>query len=100
MLASMEVIELPRLQVCSLFSIEFPMWNGGKRVIGLDTRRIQKDNEVHVKYVRKSDGLKSFPEPLYFDGDLRKQIDFPVMNRKGTTLLLVPIENFRILRRV
>lgn len=82
-----------------LFEIRAPIWNGGKRVVGLAKTRIGKHNEIHFLYVRKSDGMKSFPDNYYFDGDLLRQIDYPIMNVRGFSLVLVPFSDLERLER-
>lgn len=97
-----EIKELSRLTVCTLFQIRAPMWLGSskKRAVGLDKGRVSKHNEIRFTYVRKSDGELSMPDPYYFDGNLVKQIDFEYMNRKGTTLLIVPMIYLKKLVRI
>ena len=70
-----EIKELSRTTVCTLFKIRAPIWNGGKKMVGLNMQRITKHNEIHFTYVRKSDGELSIPDKYYFDGDLHKAGD-------------------------
>lgn len=94
------VKELNRLTVCQLFKIRAPIWNGGKRKVGLNLHRIRKHNEIIFTYRRKSDGELSMPDKYYFDGDLLKGLDYELQNRRRTTLVLVPFDDLQILRRV
>ena len=48
--------QLSRNTVCNLFKIRAPIWNGGKKMVGLDARRITYHNEIHFTYRRNSDG--------------------------------------------
>lgn len=94
------VKELPRLTECTLFEIRAPIWNGGKRIVGLNLARIRKHNEIHFTYRRKSDNELSFPEKYYFNGDNIKGLGYELQNRKGVTLVLVPFEDLEILERI
>lgn len=95
-----DTIQLPRLTVCTLFKIRAPIWNGGKKMVGLNMQRLSKHNEVHFTYVRKSDGELSIPDEYYFDGDLLKDIDFEKQAVKGTVLAIIPFEHLQMLERV
>ena len=95
-----EIKQLPRDTVCNLFKIRAPIWNGGKKMVGLDAKRITYHNEIHFTYVRKSDGELSIPDHYYFDGKLLQELDFERQNVKGTTLVIIPFEHLQILERV
>lgn len=92
--------ELPRTTVCTLFEIRFPIWNGGKRAVGLNLKRITKHNEIRILYRRKSDNELTYPDPFYLDSDQLKGLDYEVQNTKGVTLVLVPIDHLERLVRV
>ena len=92
---------LPRTTVCTVFEIGSPRWNGNKgKIVGLNEKRLTEHNEIHFTYVRKSDGKLSIPDVYYFDGNLRKHIDFERQVIKGTTLVLVPFKDLKKLVRV
>lgn len=93
-------MKLSRLTVCQVFEIRSPIWNGGKRKVGLALNRIRKHNEIRFTYRRKSDNQLSFPDIYYFNGDLVKGLDYDVQNVKGTMLVLVPFTDLEILERV
>lgn len=95
-----EIKELSRTTVCTLFKIRAPIWNGGKKMVGLNMQRITKHNEIHFTYVRKSDGELSIPDAYYFDGDLLKEIDFTKQAIQGTYLAIIPFEHIKRLERV
>jgi hypothetical protein len=95
----MSIKVLSTRHVCVLFEINAPIWNGGKRVVGLAEHRLQNDNEIHFTYVRKRDGQLSFPDKYYFDGRKLKDIDFVRQNVRGTTLILVPFTELDIIER-
>ncbi len=95
-----EIKELSRTTVCTLFKIRAPIWNGGKKMVGLNMQRITKHNEIHFTYVRKSDGELSIPDAYYFDGDLLKEIDFEKQAIQGTYLAIIPFEHIKRLERV
>ena len=95
-----EIKELSRTTVCTLFKIRAPIWNGGKKMVGLNMQRITKHNEIWFTYVRKSDGELSIPDKYYFDGDLLKEIDFEKQAIQGTYLAIIPFEHIKRLERV
>jgi len=97
----MIVKELPRKTVCTLFKIRTPIWNAGKRKVGLDAQKIGVHNEIEFSYVRKSDGQKSFPDQYYISGEKIKALDYDRMNVSGgVTLVLVPFDQLEKLVRV
>lgn len=93
-------MELDRLTPATHFKINSPIWNGGKRVVGLDIKRITKHNIIEITYRRKSDGELSFPDQFYFDGDLLNEVDYKRMNVKTVTLVLIPFNDLKTVRRV
>ena len=92
--------QLSRNTVCNLFKIRAPIWNGGKKMVGLDARRITYHNEIHFTYRRKSDGELSIPDPYYFDGNLLRELDFEKQMVKGTMLVIIPFEHLQLLERI
>lgn len=90
---------LPPTTVCQLFEIRAPIWNGGKRFVGLNKQRIGFHNEIRFTYRRKSDGELSFPDIYYFDGKKLQQVDYELKNVRGVTLVLVPFTDLEILTR-
>ena len=92
--------ELPRNQICILFDIGSPIWNGGEKKVGLNLRRIRKHNEIHFTYRRKSDSKLSLPDPYYFDGDNLKGMGYDTQNRGNVTLVLIPFKDLQILHRI
>jgi len=95
-----ETIQLPRMTVCTLFKIRAPIWNGGKKMVGLDMARITDHNEIEFTYVRKSDGELSIPDHYYFDGKLLQQIDFELQRFGTTTVVKIPFQHLKKLERV
>lgn len=79
------------------FKIRSPIWNGGKRKVGLATNRLGKHNSIEFTYVRKSDGMKSIPEEYYFDGD--NALEYETQIVKNTELILVPFDDLEVLER-
>lgn len=96
----MSVKELQRGTVCTLYKINAPIWNGGKKKVGLAENRLGIHNEIHFTYRRKSDGALSIPEVYYFNKNKLKEIDYERMNIKGLTLVLIPFTDLEILKRV
>lgn len=92
--------EISRFTTCVPFVIGTPIWNGGRRVVGLNKQRIGANNEITFSYVRKSDGKKSFPDTYYFDGSKISKNNYVEMNTKGVNLVLVPFTDLEILVRV
>lgn len=95
----MQTKTLNRLTNCVLFEINAPIWNGGSKAVGLNATRLGKHNEIRFTYRRKSDGELSMPDAYYFDGELLSQIDYPKVNRKGVTLVIVPFTDLKRLER-
>jgi len=91
-------MQLNRTTVATLFEINSPIWNGGKKKVGLAAYRLSKHNEIHFTYRRKSDGELSLPDVYYFDGDKAK--DCERQNVKGMELVLVPFSDLELLERV
>ena len=89
---------LPKNTVCTLFEIKAPVWNGGKRKVGLAQNRIGEHNEIRFLYTRK-DGTKSMPDNYYISGKKIRELDFDLQNIKGLTIVLVPIDQLEILHR-
>lgn len=94
----MNVKQLPRTTVCTLFEIKMPRWK--ERTVGLALHRVTKHNEVRILYRRKSDGQLTYPDNYYFDGDLLKGLDYEVQAIKGINIVLVPIKDLEILERI
>lgn len=94
----MKTKTLPRTTSCTLFEIKAPVWNGGKRRVGLAEYRISDHNEIRFLYKRK-DGTLSMPGNFYFPGSALKEIDFERMNVKGLTLVMVPFDDLYELKR-
>ena len=92
-------MKLDHLTSASIFEINAPIWNGGVRKVGLNMARITKHNEIHFMYVRKSNGLKSFPDTYYFNGENIKARNYQLQNVRGTVLVLVPFSELEILER-
>lgn len=92
-------MKLPRNTVCTLFKINAPIWNGGKKKVGLALNRVSKHNEIQFTYRRKSDGELSMPNPYYFDGDKLQQQDYDHQSIKGLTLVLIPFSDLELLER-
>lgn len=91
---------LPRTTVCTLFSIKAPIWNGGKKKVGLRADRIGEHNEIEFTYRRKSDGELSIPDHYYISRKKIESLDFERQNTKGVTLIIVPFDQLEILSRV
>lgn len=91
---------LNRMTPAQLFEIRAPIWNGGKKMVGLNERRIGAHNEIRFTYRRKSDGELSIPDVYYFNGNKLREIDYTRQNVKGTTLVLIPFSDLEILERV
>lgn len=92
-------MDLPRTTVCQLFDLRTPIWNGGKKVAGLNILRISDHNEITFSYVRKSDGEKSIPDSYYISRSKINAGNYPKQFIKGVTLLLVPFTDLEILHR-
>lgn len=60
-------MKLTRLDTFQYFGIRMPIWNNGQRVVGLNENLMKRHNKIDILYVRKRDGLRSFPNALYFN---------------------------------
>jgi hypothetical protein len=60
-------MRLSRLEPYQKFDIRMPIWNNGKRVVGLNENLMKRHNVINILYVRKRDGQRSFPNTLYFN---------------------------------
>lgn len=96
MVTEMNTVKLSRTASCVLFQIRFPIWNGGKRAVGLAEDRLGRHNEIQILYTRKS-GERAHPDNYYFDGNLR--MFFETMTVKGRKLILIPMESLQKLER-
>lgn len=92
-------MKLSRLTVCQVFPLRAPIWNGGKKVAGLNIQRIGDHNEITFSYVRKSDGERSFPDSYYISRKKIQENEYPTQFIKGVTLLLIPFSDLEILER-
>lgn len=94
-------MKLDRLTPCQLFKIRSPIWSGSseRRKVGLNAALIKMDNCIQFTYRRKSDGQLSIPGEWYFDGSKLNQVDYERINRKGTTLVLIPFKDLEVLER-
>ena len=45
----------------NVIKIRFPMWNAGKRVIGIAAHKVGNHNQIEIEYTRKSDGERIYP---------------------------------------
>ena len=97
----MKVTQLSRMTPCNLTKINFPIWNAGKRVVGIAPHRVASHNEIQVLYRRKSDGARIYPLPFYMRGeDIRTYPLEPLKNHPNVYLYLVPVDDLTILERV
>lgn len=90
---------LPRTTVCNVFKINAPIWNGGKKMVGLRENAIGEHNEIEFTYRRKTDNELSMPEHYYISGSKIRNLDFGRQVTKGTTLVIVPFDQLEILYR-
>ena len=61
------IMKLNRLTTFAYFPIKQPIWYGGQTCVGLRENMMQRNNKIDILYVRKKDGLRSFPNALYFN---------------------------------
>jgi len=86
---------ISRTTPLNYFELKFPIWNGGKRVVGLNQTRIGFHNKIKITYKRK-DGTESFPDDYYISGE--KARSFPTQVLKGgVTVHLIPLSELEIL---
>lgn len=77
------------------FELGFPIWNGGKRVVGLADYKIGFHNKIKLTYKRK-DGSESFPDDYYISGEKAKTFPTQVL-KGGVTVHLIPLSELEIL---
>lgn len=93
-------MKLSRTTPANLIKIRFPMWNGGKRVVGIAPHRIGTHNQIEIEYTRKTDNEKIYPHPLYMSGkDIHAYPLEPLKKHPNIYLYMVPVDDLEILER-
>lgn len=78
------------------FEIREPVWNGGQRCVGLKRENVGDKNEIVITYTRK-DGTRTYPHPLYVDGDIVRHYPAKPLKKYPSVLLhWVPISELRV----
>ena len=77
------MMKLSKTTPASLFEIKYPVWNGGKRMVGLYHRNVGNHNQIEILAKRK-DGTRIYPI-----GPLKK---YPKM-----FLYMIPIDDLELL---
>ena len=86
-------MKLSKTTTASLFEIKFPVWNGGKRMVGLFHKNVGTHNQIDILVTRK-DGTRIYPNPFYMSGaDVRKYPLEPLKKYPNMFLYMIPIED-------
>ena len=96
----MQVTTLSRTTSCNITKIKFPIWNGGKRVVGIAPHRIGTHNQIEILYTRKTDNERIYPNPFYMSGkDIKTYPLEPLKNYPNIYLYLIPVDDLTLLER-
>lgn len=96
----MRTTVLSRTTPCNVTKINFPIWNGGKRVVGIAPHRVATHNEIQILYKRKSDDQRIYPLPFYMSGkDIKTYPLEPLVKYPNVYLYLVPVDDLTLLER-
>lgn len=96
----MQITTLSRTTPCNVTKINFPIWNGGKRVVGIAPHRIGTHNQIEILYTRKSDGERIYPNPFYMSGaDIKRYPLEPLEKHPNIYLYLIPVDDLTLLER-
>lgn len=96
----MKVKQLGRLTPANLIKIRTPIWNGGRRAVGIATYKVGSHNEIQIDHIN-SDGTRLYPEPFYISGEeLAKYPAKPVKKHPNIMLHIVPIDDLYKLERI
>ena len=93
------MMKLGKTTPASLFEIKYPVWNGGKRMVGLYHRNVGNHNQIEILAKRK-DGTRIYPNPFYMSGKDIKT--YPLEPRKKYPhmfLYMIPIDDLDLLER-
>lgn len=76
------------------YKIHVPIWNGGKRCVGIADFRLQGTGNFYIEIttINKA-GDRIYPEIFYIDKALAKT--FEVQARKGIRLYIIPISELK-----
>lgn len=96
----MRITKLSRTTPANVIKIRFPIWNGGRRVIGIAPHKVGTHNHIEIEYTRKSDGEKIYPQPFYMSGkDIRAYVLEPLKKYPNVYLYQVPVDDLTLLER-
>lgn len=91
---------LGRLTPCNVIEIQRPVWNGGKRKVGIATYKIGTHNEIRINAMRV-DGTKVYPMPFYASGEYLKSCpEVAVKRNPNIHLYMVDIDKLETLERI
>lgn len=91
---------LPENTPAQLFNIRIPVWNSGKRMVGLASYKIGNHNEIRILAKNKG-GERTYPQPFYISGSKARSYDTqPVKTHPDILLYMIPIADLEVLNRV
>ena len=96
----MKVKQLSRTTPANVVKIKMPIWNGGRRAVGIATFRVGTHNQIEIEH-KNADGTLLYPEPFYISGEeLRQYPVQPVKRNPSIKLFIVPIDDLYLLERI
>lgn len=83
----------------NLIKIKAPIWNGGKRCVGVASFRIGTHNQIEILYKNK-DGERIYPLPFYASAkQLHAGEKMRLKNNPNIILHIVPLDELELLER-
>jgi hypothetical protein len=79
----------------SQFKILKPVWNGGKRMVGLADFRISSNNSIEIMYKDKT-GVRIYPHQYSMSGSELKKYPLESFSPNMPLLRMVPIEDLHV----
>ena len=77
----------------NLLKIQTPIWNGGRRKVGIATYRLQ-DREIYIEILKKDKhGNRIYPGKFKIECEKVKSYPTMLLKKANITVHLVPIED-------
>lgn len=93
-------MQLPRLTTANIIPISTPLWNGGRRMVGINRNKVGTHNEIQILAENK-DGLRIYPNSFYASKEqILNAPSKPLKNYPNVILHHVPIDELEFLERV
>lgn len=79
-----------------IFKIREPIWNGGKRAVGIAEYKLRPYNSIEILYATK-DGQRLYSDTyLITKGEA---LQYPIQMIRGVKLRIIPIENLKTIKK-